>query len=360
MLHFIRYALLCLLSATALAQNGAPEIPFKVVPDFLKHSLDDNPDGVRNFGELLGVAVNSKGHIVVLNHPGTAHLGGPIWANTTTQILEFDADGKFLGEIGKGVYGLAYAHQIRFDEDDNLWVVDKGANSVIQFDPDGYVIMNLGRREEGYHGMVELDSPKEARAYGGYLGGPTDVDWDSEGNIYVSDGYVNSRMAKFDSHGNFLMDWGSYGSEPGQFNLPHAMQIDDKDNIYVADRSNRRIQVFDTAGNHLRDILLDLPYPTDYQPPFTAVNPDRKMPEATQPWAMCITKTSPQYLYVADAEPGRIYKITTDGKIVGWLGSSGRQPGQFNWIHGLDCSQEGVLYVADMNNWRVQKLILEP
>lgn len=353
MLNLVRFLVLSCAATTLWAQESVPEIPYESVPRFLKYSPDEN------LGEVLGVAVNSKGNIVVLNHPGTAHAGGPIWAGATTQILEFDSEGEFVREIGKGVYGLAYSHQIRFDENDNLWVVDKGGDSVIQFDPEGYVVMNLGRREEGYHGMVELPSPKEARAYGGFLGGPTDIDWDSEGNIYVSDGYVNSRMAKFDKHGNFLMDWGSYGSEKGQFNLPHAMQIDDEDNIYVADRSNRRIQVFDTDGNYQRQILLDFPYPADYQPPFTAVNPDRPVRE-TQPWAMCITKTKPQYLYVADAEPGRIYKITTDGEIVGWLGSSGRQLGQFNWIHGLDCSQEGVLYVADMNNWRVQKLILNP
>jgi len=166
-------------------------------------------------------------------------------------------------------------------------------------------------------------------------------------------------MAKFDRDGNFLMGWGSFGSNIGQFNLPHAMQIDRNDNIYVADRSNRRIQVFDTDGNFQRIITLDLPYPPDYQPPFAARNPNRQVRE-TQPWAMCISNSTPQYLYVADNEPGRIYKISTDGTILGWLGKSGRRDGQFNWIHGLDCSQEDVLYVADMNNWRVQKLILNP
>jgi DNA-binding beta-propeller fold protein YncE len=347
-----RVLLLGLVSLPVFAQTAVPEIPFTTVPKFLKYSPD------MNLGEVLGVAVNSRGTIVVLNHPGSANFG-PIWSNATTQLLEFDSDGNYLREIGKGVYGLAYAHQLRFDKDDNLWVVDKGANSVVQFDPEGYVLMNLGRREEGYHGNVELASPQDARAFGGYFGGPTDIAWDSSGNIFVSDGYVNSRMTKFDPDGNFLMDWGSYGSAPGQFDLPHAMQIDRNNNVYVADRSNRRIQVFDTNGNLQRMIILNVPYPPDYQPPFTARNPNREVRD-TQPWSMCITNTTPQYLYVADNEPGRIYKISTDGTILGWLGSSGRRDGQFNWIHGLDCSQENVLYVADMNNWRVQKLLLNP
>ena len=347
-----RILLLLCLTAPALAQPDVPEIPFTTVPNFLKYSPD------MNLGEILGVAVNSKGNIVVLNHPGSAN-SGPIWSNSTTQLLEFDSDGRYLREIGKGVYGIAYAHQVRFDQYDNLWVVDKAANTVIQFDPQGYVLMNLGRREEGYHGDVVLETQAEARAFGGYFGGPTDVSWDSDENIYVSDGYVNSRMTKFDRDGNFLMDWGSFGTDVGQFDLPHAMQIDRNNNVYVADRGNRRIQVFDTQGTFLRVIMLDAAYPADYQPPFSAPNASREVRE-TAPWSMCITNTTPQYLYVADNEPGRIYKISTDGTILGWLGKSGRRDGQFNWIHGLDCSQEDVLYVADMNNWRVQKLLLNP
>ncbi len=353
---YISVLFLMMAGSALAAERGhvdVPAIKYTSVPNFLKYSPD------MNLGEVLGVAVDSKGRIVVLNHPGTAHLGGPIWENATTQILEFNSEGRFVREIGKGVYGLAYSHQVRFDKHDNLWVVDKAANTVVRFDPEGYVTLNLGRREEGYHKDVKLAEQATARAFGGYFNGPTDVAWDADENIYVSDGYINSRMVKFDKHGNFLKDWGSYGKEIGQFNLPHAMVMDDAGNVYVADRTNSRIQVFDSDGKFKRLILLNASYPKDYQPPFSAVNPNRPLREATQPWAMCITKTKPQYLWVADNEPGRIYKITLDGKILGHLGSSGRQLGQFNWIHGLDCSQEGVLYVADMNNWRVQKLLIE-
>jgi sugar lactone lactonase YvrE len=337
--------------APAVPPQNAPQIAHKADADFLKLPAD------MNLGEVLGVALNSKGQIAVLNHPGSANAG-PIWMNATTQILMFGADGRFQKEIGKGVYGIAYSHQVRFDKYDNLWVVDKAANTVMKFDPNNRVVMNLGRREEGYHGLVELPPASKARANGGYFNGPTDVAWDANDNIYVSDGYVNSRMAKFDKHGNFLKDWGSYGRETSQFNLPHAMVLDRDGNVYVADRNNSRIQVFDSNGTHLRTMLLNVPYPADYQPPFTAVNASRPVRASTQPWAMCITNTSPQYMWVADNEPGRIYKMRLDGKIEGWLGSSGRQVGQFNWIHGLDCSQPDVLFVADMNNWRVQRITI--
>src|SRR5579862_6054377 len=136
--------LLTLLAAPVFAQQNsptpqsAPEIPFDSVP-FLKLTPD------RNLGEVLAVAVNSKGHVVVLNHPGSAGTG-PVYGASTTQILEFDDKGNYVREIGKGVYGLAYAHSVRFDRYDNLWVVDKATMSVMKFDPQGMVVMNLGRR----------------------------------------------------------------------------------------------------------------------------------------------------------------------------------------------------------------------
>jgi len=338
---------------TPVPPQQAPQLPHKADASFLKYSPD------MNLGEILGVAVNSKGQILVLNHPGSANTG-PIWMNSTTQLLLFGADGRFLKEIGKGVYGIAYSHQVRYDKNDNLWVVDKAANTVIRFNPEGYVTMNLGRREEGYHGLVELPRQADAKPNGGYMNGATDVGWDRDENIFVSDGYVNSRVAKFDKNGNFLKEWGSFGREQGQFNLPHAMVLDREGNVYVADRNNSRIQVFDSNGTFKRMMYLNVPYPADYQPPFGAVNASRAVRDRTQPWAMCITNTTPQHMWVADNEPGRIYKMTLDGTILGWIGSSGRQVGQFNWIHGLDCSQTDVLYVADMNNWRVQRITFPP
>src|SRR4029077_13225225 len=138
----MRFAMLLLLALPAFGQQAPPLIPFDPDPNFLKLNYQ------MNLGEVLGVAVNSKGTIVVLNHPGSATVG-PIYGNATTQLLEFDSSGKFTRELGKGVYGLGYAHSVRFDRYDNLWVVDKGANTVIKFNPGGMVMMNLGRRPEG-------------------------------------------------------------------------------------------------------------------------------------------------------------------------------------------------------------------
>jgi len=343
-----------LLANLALAQhaNGnVPLIPYESVPNFLKYSPE------MNLGETLAVAVNSKGHVMVLNHPGSASNGGPLYGNATSQLLEFDENGYFVREIGQNVYGLGYSHSIRYDKYDNLWLVDKGANTAIKFDPAGYVTMNLGRRPEGFDEYEHFEGA-DAIQRDGFFGGPTDVAWDQEDNIFISDGYLNSRVAKYDKHGNWIKSFGSYGSEPGQFNLPHSMQADRAGNIYVADRTNRRIQVFDSDGNFQRIILLNVPFDKTMQPVLGNVNPDQ--PDETQPWALCMSQGETQYLWAADQHPGRIYQIALDGKIVGMLGQSGKQLGQFNWIHGIDCSQEDVLFIADMNNWRIQKLILNP
>src|SRR5712692_3992427 len=344
-------------SATAVTQGvTAPTIPFDSSTDFLKYSPD------MNLGEVLGVAVNSKGHIVVLNHQGNAPAG-PLYGNASTQLLEFDQTGKFLREIGKGVYGIGYSHSVRFDKYDNLWVVDKGTNAVVKFNPAGYVTMNLGRRPEG------PDDPAESYYRGGrgqppvHVDGmfrqPTDVAWDSDDNIYISDGYTNSRVAKFDKRGNWVKSWGSRGTggqhaneNPGQFSTPHNIAIDRQNNVYVADRGNRRIQVFDRDGKFLRFIFLNAAYDKTRHPVLG--NMPMNPPDETAPWVLCITNTPTQYLYTSDSEPGRVYKLTLDGKIVGMLGESGHEMGQFNWIHGIACPSENTLYVADMNNWRVR------
>jgi hypothetical protein len=353
-----------LLAAPAFAQQtapglqNAPEIPFESVP-FLKLTPD------RNLGEVLSVAVNSKGHVVVLNHPGSAGTG-PVFGESTTQLLEFDEKGNFVREIGRGVYGLAYSHSVRFDRYDNLWVVDKASMSVMKFDPAGMVLMNLGRRDEGPDQPRYRSANPPPTPVDGYFNGSTDVTWDAQDNIYVSDGYFNSRIAKFDKDGNWIKQWGEPGSggahaneNPGHINNPHNIGIDRQGNIYVADRGNRRIQVFDTDGNFKKFIFLNVPYDKTRHPVLGNRVPDP--PDETSPWTICITNTPTQYLYTSDSEPGRIYKLSLpEGKILGVLGKSGHAIGQFNWIHGLACPSEDTLYVADMNNWRVQKLILHP
>ncbi len=158
-----------------------------------------------------------------------------------------------------------------------------------------------------------------------------------------------------------MKQWGDRGKKPGEFNTPHSIAADAKGNIYVADRGNRRIQVFDPEGTVLREIKIDVPLPPDAQP-WMGNTPTTEQAAAQNgaPWAICITPGPTQYLYSSDAFPGRIYKLTLDGKVVGMFGSTGRQMKEFGWIHEIACPSENVLYVAELLNWRVQKLLLRP
>jgi DNA-binding beta-propeller fold protein YncE len=350
-----------------LAPQQVPEIPYESVPNFLKLPPD------LYLGEASGVAVNSKKHVFVFSRGNTT---GPAYGATAAQILEFGPDGKYIREIGHNLYAWSFAHAIRFDKDDNLWAVDKGSDMVIKFNPEGRVVMVFGRKkeasDEGAEPWKRLPPGTKPRpAVDGQFRQPTDVTWDPAGDTFISDGYVNSRVAKFDKNGDWVKQWGAFGSGQGEFNTPHSIASDDKGNIYVADRGNRRIQVFDPDGKFLREITIDVPLPPVVhmwmgnppvaQPPATvgAAAPNGTM-QGGAPWAICITPGPTQYLYSADAYPGRIYKLTLDGKVVGVFGSMGHQPKQFGWIHEMACPAENEIYTAEILNWRVQKLILHP
>jgi hypothetical protein len=348
--HFVLF----FLAAAPLFAQQPPEIRYGADPNFLKLPPDIH------LGEVAGVAVNSHGHIFVFSRGNTT---GPAYGAAAAQLLQFAPDGKFIREIGHNLYAWSFAHSVRIDKDDNIWVADKGSDMVVKFNPEGRVIMVFGRKQEASdEGTEPLKHPKPPLPpVDGMFRQVTDMAWDSAGNTYISDGYVNSRIAKADKNGNWLKSWGEPGDKPGQLNTPHSIAVDAQNNIYVADRGNRRIQVFDSEGKFLRQITIDVPVPADARPaignkPTTTTG--TMAPGA--PWALCITPGPNQVLYASDAFPGRIYKLSLDGKLLGMLGKSGKQPGEFGWIHEIACSSENELYVAELLNWRVQKLVLEP
>jgi sugar lactone lactonase YvrE len=346
---------LLLPAAPAFAQQSVPDIPFDSVADFLKL-----PAGM-NFGEVSGVAVNSRGHVFVFTRSNSA--AGPAYGPAAAQLLEFGPKGEFLREIGRGLYGWSFAHTVRIDKDDNIWAVDKGSDMVIKFNPQGRVVMTFGRRSESADDEAKpwehVDPPLPP--IDGRFRQPTDVAWDSDGNIYITDGYVNSRVAKYDKNGDWEMSWGEKGSGPGQFRTPHAIAVDRSNNIYVGDRGNRRVQVFDTAGKFLRMFTIDVP-PAPGTRPVNGNTPTGPALAATigAPNSICITPGPNQVLFVGESTfPGRLFKLSLDGKVLGVIGRSGRQLKQFSGVHQLACPSEREVYAAETSNWRVQKLILQ-
>jgi DNA-binding beta-propeller fold protein YncE len=362
-------AVIVMLAAAPQAQQAVPEIPFDSVPNFLKLPPD------MNLGEASGVAVNSKGDVAVFTRSNSA--GGPAYGATASQILLFDKTGKYLRELAKGLYAWSYAHAIRFDKDDNLWAIDKGSDMIVRLNPEGHVTMVFGRKKEASdeaEPWTRVTPPRPP--VNGQFRQPTDIAWDADGNIYISDGYINSRVAKFTKDGDWVASLGEPGGgKLGNLNTPHTISYDAKGFIYVGDRGNRRIQVIDPKTNtFVREIKIDAPVPADAQP-WMGAKPDVARLLAADappgaatmapgaPWAICVSAPNAQgqqFIYSSDAFPGRVYKLTLDGKLLGMLGKSGHQVKQFGWIHEIACPSENEIYVAELLNWRVQKLILKP
>jgi hypothetical protein len=370
--HLLIVGAMLLSAGPLIAQLHIPEIAYDSTPNLLKL-----PDRLY-LGEAVGVATNSRGHVFVYTRTGgsfgtegtsrTFEVGG-------SRLFEFDQNGAFVREIGHNLYGFTFAHTVRVDPQDNIWVVDEGSNMIIKFNLEGRVVMTMGRKAEDIRIPMPQAPPAAGRggagaeaagggrgsagaeAGGGGRGGagvpvgagaptdvfnrPTDVAWDAAGNIFISDGYGNSRVAKFDRNGVFIRSWGSRGTAPGQFNTPHSIATDTAGNVYVGDRGNRRIQVFDNNGE----------FKTQY------IN-------VGAPWAVCISPGAHQYLFssnsngTADMENGEIYKMELDGRIVGKFGKAGKLLKEFGSVHEIDCRNPDELYVGEITNWRVQKLIL--
>jgi sugar lactone lactonase YvrE len=350
-------------------QSSAPRIQFEAV-DLLK-----TPNDVF-VGEVAGVGANSKGQVFVYTRTGHpyATLGdNRTFARGGSRLFQFDANGKFVRELGQDVYGFNAAIGLRVDPQDNVWTIDAAANQVVKFNTDGHVAMVLGRKPEtipvrppqpaGGGPGAPAGGPGGAPAGppGGGQGGaanrppgsgtpgssfnrPTDVAWDRAGNIYIADGIgTTNRVAKFDKEGRFITQWGSTGSGPSQFDGVKALAIDAQDNVYVADAGNLRIQVFDSTGT--------------FKSEFGGVG---------TPVAMCIAPGSPQHLYVSHVgddsgmDDAAIFKVQLDGKVVGTFGAAGKLLKEFGIANSLDCRSANELLIGEMTNWRVQKVTLKP
>jgi sugar lactone lactonase YvrE len=312
------------------AYATASDIPYDSVPNFIKL-----PPGLY-LGEGIGVASNSKGHFFVYTRSGK------------TRMFEFDAEGNYLREIGLGLYGFEMAHAVRVDPQDNIWAVDEGTNMIIEFNPQGRQIMTMGRKHGSWDYLVVDPRLPPPPATPDRFNRPTDVAWDAAGNIFISDGYGNSRVVKFDKNGKFIKSVGSKGKDPLQFNTPHTIATDSQGNVYVGDRGNRRIQILDNDLN-LKKIIDNI----------------------GAPWAVCITPGPHQYLYSSNSNPdnndsrffpvsGEIYKMELDGTVVGKFGKPGKMPGEFSTTHEIDCRKENELLISEIISWRVQKIILHP
>jgi len=299
-----------------------PKLPYHAVTDFLKFPRH------MYMSEGAGIEVDKSGNIYVFSRVGEG--GHP--------LMVFDHDGNFLDTIGDGLYAFQFPHQLRFDHEGALWAVDDGSNMAVKFvfnGTDWRPALTLGRRSEpfGDDGLV-VNRAAGLNFSNVMFNMPTDVAFGLNGEVYVADGYKNSRVQKFDKNGKFVKSWGRRGSGKGEFWLPHAIITDSKGLVYVGDRENARIQVFDADGNYLSE-----------------------WDNVGKPWAMCITSEARPSMFIADGNANRIVKVDLEGQLLGWGGGPGKALGEFNNIHSIVCAPNGEIYTSETQNYRIQKLV---
>jgi len=292
--------------ALVIPQN-APELDYVAVPDPLTL-----PAGV-TMGASASVAFDSKGHLFVLNRGAQP-------------LAEFDTKGTFIRSFGEGLF--ARTHGLRIDRDGNIWVTDVGSHIVVKLSPQGQVLLTLGTKGE----PGEWNEATRSRR----LNEPNDVAIGRNGDIFVVQGHTpgtrgDPRVLKFDKTGTFIHSWGGKGKEPGKFDVAHGIAVDAKGLLWVSDRENQRIQIFDADGRFIRELqYAGLP---------------------------CGLDIGDQFIYMVNGFAGQIVKLDLNGTVLGAIGKPGKGVGEFGEAHFIAVSPKGELYVADTVNRAVQKFV---
>jgi sugar lactone lactonase YvrE len=269
------------------------------------------PEGT-TMGPPAATAFDSKGNLFVLNR-------GP------QSLVEFDANGKFVRAFGQGLFRRT--HGFRIDRDDNMWITDVGAHIVVKMDPQGEVLMTLGTKGQA----GEWDEASGSH----HFNEPNDVIVGRDGAIFVVQGHSagkgDPRVFKFDKDGKFVKSWGGMGTEPGKFLVAHGIAIDAKGLLWVTDRENQRMQIFDQDGKFVREVKYGgLP---------------------------CGLAIGDKYIYMVNGFAGQLLRLDLDGKVLSAVGKSGKGLGEFGEAHAVTLGPKGEVYVADTVNSTLQKFV---
>lgn len=280
-------------------------------------------------GLCAGVAVDSQNRVFVFHRRErqwtTPFPKDPI-ASSTVSIIDGQS-GKLLGAWGAGQFIMP--HGLTIDREDRVWLTDVGLHQIFKFTPEGKILMTIGE-------------PRKPGGDSTHFNLPTDIAVLPDGSFYVSDGYKNTRVAKFTADGRFEFEWGGKGDAPGQFNLPHGIAVDARGRVFVCDRTNSRLQVFDPQGKFLAQW---------------------KGPHIGRPYGVDIGPEG--HIYIVDggdpssepAERGKVVELDADGRVVDSFGAPGKGPGQFQMGHDIAVAPDGAVYVAEGAGKRVQKFV---
>jgi DNA-binding beta-propeller fold protein YncE len=289
-----------------LVPQTAAELDYVAVAEPLSF-----PAGTSLAGAAAALTFDSKGHLFILTR------GNP-------SLFEFDNDGKFIRSFGEGLF--TRSHGLRIDKDGNIWATDVGAHTVLKLDPQGKVLLTLGTK--GQRG--------EWNETAQLFYEPNDVIIGNNGDVFVAQGHTpgangNPRVLKFDKNGKFIKSWGGKGKEPGKFDVAHGLAFDAKGQLWVTDRENQRIQVFDTDGKFIKELKY-----------------------AGLPCALDIGR---QNIFMVNGFAGQLLKLDLDGKVLSATGKPGKGTGEFGEAHMIAVSAKGEIYVADSVNANVQKFV---
>ena len=293
------------------------------------HGWPSLPDG-HFLGQVSGLGIDSHDDVLVFQR------GRRIWLRpeqVTTEPLADSCVLRLAGKTGKllaswGDNFFVLPHGLTVDHRDNVWLTDVGRHQVFEFNHDGKLLLTLGADRVPGDDKTHFNKP-------------TDIVVARDGSLYVSDGYVNSRVVKFSPEGKFQLQWGSKGSKPGEFEVPHGIALDAQGRVYVADRSNARVQVFDGGGKFLAEW---------------------KGLHLGRPWAVTVAPDGTVFvvdggdLRESGTDHAKVIQLTTDGRVLGSFGTFGQYDGQLTWPHDVAVARDGSVYVGDVFiGMRVQK-----
>jgi peptidylamidoglycolate lyase len=281
-------------------------------------------------GNPTGIGIDSNQDIIVFHRAGRKWpLIGPIPNSIITGntiLIIGKQTGKIINDWGDSLFIMP--HGLTVDRHDNIWVTDVGLHQIFKFSHDGELLMTLGEA-----GIAGTDTTHFNR--------PTDVAVANDGSFYVSDGYGNSRIMKFSASGKYLFEWGKKGSNEGEFNIPHGLDLDANENVYVADRENNRIQVFDSSGRFLKQ------FSGKYFGNICSVKLDRANKKL-------IAVDDISFLKIKH-RGSDVLIFDSTGNVQTRFGRSGFYDGPLSWYHDVAIDNEGCIYVSDILNNKIQK-----